>query len=291
MRRLPVLALFALLLVVTPALAIDNDDLGSEAQTQGYGHIFGFVLLVAAGGILLLGGIYVFKGMAAEVRRGKTTGVFREAILDDLPKKKPRALYLGEKVPDWKVANRLKANGAALKFLARSDNWFDVAYLAKVATGAFKAVKAGLEGRASKKIEDRVTPEFLEEIKAEIKRLHKKGELHVFSPVEVEEIEIVHFEAPASQSRHTFTALISAKSRDYFRDDKSGEVLRGDKKYYAYQEFWRFRRTTARWVLERIRPSGDMDTVLGAKNAMAQADLEKFAKSADEELLREFVAK
>jgi hypothetical protein len=68
-------------------------------------------------------------------------------------------------------------------------------------------------------------------------------------------------------------------------------VLRGDKKYYAYQEFWRFRRTKARWVLERIRPSGDMDTVLGAKNVMTQKDLDKFAKTADEEMLREFVAK
>jgi hypothetical protein len=291
MRRLSPLVLFVLLVAASPALSADNDDLGSEAQTQGYGHIFGYVLLVAAGGILLLGGVYVFKGMLAEVQRGKTTGVFREAILDDMPKKKPRALYLGEKVPDWKVANRLKANGPALKFLARSDNWFDTAYLAKIATGAFKGIKAALEGRTSKKIEDRVTPEFLEEIKAEIKRLHKKGELHLFSPVEIEEIAIVHFEAPATTTRHTFTALISAKSRDYFRDDKSGEVLRGDKKYYAYQEFWRFRRTKARWVLERIRPSGDMDTVLGAKNVMTQKDLDKFAKSADEELLREFVAK
>jgi hypothetical protein len=291
MKRLPALALFTLLLTAAPALADNDDDLGSEAQTQGYGHIFGIVLLAAAGGIILLGGLYIFKGMLAEVQRGKRTGLFREAILDDLPKRKPRALYLGEKVPDWKVANRLKANGPALKFLARSDNWFDTAYLAKIATGAFKAVKAALEGRTSKKIENRVAPEFLEEIKAEIKRLHKKGELHVFSPVEVDEIAIVHFEAPATSTKQTFTALISAKSRDYFRDDKSGEVLRGDKKYYAYQEFWRFRRTKARWVLERIRPSGDMDTVLGAKNVMTQKDLDKFAKTADEEMLREFVAK
>lgn len=288
MRRLAALALFALFLAAT---AVRADDMDSEAQQNQYGHIFGYVLVVVAGGVLLLGAVYIFKGMLAEIQRGKTTGVFREAILDDMPKKKPRALYLGEKVPDWKVANRLKANGPALKFLARSDNWFDTAYLAKVATGAFKAVKAGLEGRTSKKIESRVAPEFLEEIKAEIKRLHKKGELHVFSPVEVEEIAIVHFEAPATVTKHTFTALISAKSRDYFRDDKSGEVRRGDKKYYAYQEFWRFRRTKARWVLERIRPSGDMDTVLAAKNVMTQKDLDKFAKTADEELLREFVAK
>jgi len=288
MRRLAALALFALFLAATSVRA---DDMDSEAQQNEYGHIFGYVLVAAAGGIILLGGLYVFKGMLAEVQRGKKTGIFREAILDDLPKRKPRALYLGEKVPDWKVANRLKANGPALRFLARSDNWFDTAYLAKIATGAFKAVKAALEGRTSKKIEDRVTPEFLEEIKTEIKRLHKKGELHVFSPVEIEEIAIVHFEAPASTTKHTFTALISAKSRDYVRDDKSGEVLRGDKKYYAYQEFWRFRRTKARWVLERIRPSGDMDTVLGAKSVMTQKDLDKFAKTAEEEMLREFVAK
>jgi hypothetical protein len=245
---------------------------------------------VVAGGVVLLGGIYIFKGMLAEVQRGKRSGIFREEILDDAPKQK-RVLYLGEKVPDWKLANREKANAAALKFLARTDDWFDAKYLAKIAGSAFRAVKAAVEGRATKKIQDRVTAECLDELKAEVKKLHKRGEIHAYSPVEVTEILVVHFEAPANAAKHTFTALVSARSRDYFRDDQSGEVLRGDKKLYAYQEFWQFRRTKARWVLERIRPSADMDTVLHAKNVMAQADLDRFAKTADEELLREFVGK
>ena len=89
----------------------------------------------------------------------------------------------------------------------------------------------------------------------------------------------------------TGSAAQIAAGRRMGRHDRSGEVLRGDKKYYAYQEFWQFRRTKARWVVERIRPSGDMDTVLHAKKVMAQADLDRFAKTADEELLREFVGK
>jgi len=85
--------------------------------------------------------------------------------------------------------------------------------------------------------------------------------------------------------------LISARSRDYFADAKSGEVLRGDKKHYIYQEFWTFRRSADRWLVSRIRPAGDMDTVLAPKNVMVQADLNKLAKEADEAQLLEFVGK
>jgi hypothetical protein len=68
-------------------------------------------------------------------------------------------------------------------------------------------------------------------------------------------------------------------------------VLRGDKKLYEYQEFWRFRRTKDMWLAERIRQAGDMDMVLEPKNVMTHADLDRFTKSAEPELLREFTAK
>ena len=102
---------------------------------------------------------------------------------------------------------------------------------------------------------------------------------------------MVHFEAAGPIANHTFTALVMASSRDFFKDDKSGEVLRGDKKLYEYQEFWRFRRSKDMWLAERIRPSGDMDMVLEPKNVLSKADLDKFTKTAEPELLREFTAK
>jgi predicted lipid-binding transport protein (Tim44 family) len=289
-RRLGALALVLFLLSTIPAAASGLDDMGSEQQTEGYGKMFGYVCAVAALGIAIIGGVQIAKQMAAENRRGKKTGIMQEQILDDIPKPKTkRALYLGEKVPDWKLANRLPATEAALEMLAKKDDWFDPPYLIKLATAAFKGVKAAIEGKSTKKIAERLTDEHLEELRGEIAKLKKRGETRVLSSLEVVDVEIVHFEAPASQAKHTFVALISAKSKDFIRDVKTKEVLRGDKKLYAYQEFWKFRRTPERWLVERVYASGDMDRVIGPKNVLTEADLAKFTKTADEAYLREFL--
>jgi hypothetical protein len=295
-RRFGAPALFVLLLAAAPALAagggINDDDMGSEAQTSGYGRLFGYVCAALAVGGLVIGGVQVYKQMAAEHRRGKRTGIMQEEILDDIPKSKTkRALYLGEKVPDWKLANRLPATEAGLAMLAKKDDWFDPPYLAKLAKAAFKGYKEAIESRSTKKIAERLAAECLEQLKEEVAKLKKRGETRVFSDPEIVDIQIVQFEAPASQAKHTFVALVSAKSKDFIRDEKTKEVLRGDKKLYAYQEFWKFRRTKERWLVERVYQSGDMDRVLAPKNVLTEADLAKFTKTADEAYLREYEAK
>lgn len=295
MRPLPALALLLVLLTAPPALAQSKlDDMGSEQQTEGYGKLFGYVCAVVALGIIIVGGVQIGKGMLAESARGKKVKVFTDILDDDDAKKKKKRevpLYLGEKVPDWKVKNRLAATRAALKFLGKKDDWWDPKLMAEFARAAYFAVKEGITDRATKKLARRLTDKCLEEVRAEVQRLKKKGELHVLDKLEIEDVQMVHFEAPAGKTNHTFTALISASSRDFFKDDKSGELLRGDKKLYEYQEFWRFRRTKDMWLVERIRPAGDMDMVLEPKNVMTPADLDKFTQDAEPEHLREFAAR
>jgi len=289
MRLVTAFTLLLLLAVACPVFA-QGDPLDSDHQTNEYGRIFGYVCAVSGVLVVLIAGMHIVRGMIAESARGKKPGYMPEVVLDNAPKPKQKeTLYLGEKVPDWKIANREAATTAALKFMSRKDQWFDRKEIAMVADKAFRSVKASLEERSAKKIEHLVTADCLEELRTEIKRLRKKGERHVFGKLDITEIQVVHIEAPAGKGNHTFTAMLSAKSKDYFQDDESGEVLRGDKKTYVYQEFWRFRRSKERWLVERIRSSGDMDRVLNAKNVMTQVDLDAFAKIADPEHLREFV--
>jgi hypothetical protein len=294
MRPLPTVTLLLLMLTAGPALAQSGlDNMGSEQQTEGYGKLFGYVCAVVALGAIIFGGVQIAKGMMAEGARGKKVKVFTDILDEDEIKKKRREipLYLGEKVPDWKVKNRLAATKAALKFLGKTDDWWDPKLMAEFARAAFLTVKEGITDRATKKLARRLTDKCLEEIQAEVRKLKKKGELHVLDKMQIEDVQMVHFEAPAGKTNHTFTALISASSRDFFKDDKSGELLRGNKKLYEYQEFWRFRRTKDMWLVERIRPAGDMDMVLEPKNVMTPADLDAFTKDADPEHLREFAAK
>jgi predicted lipid-binding transport protein (Tim44 family) len=291
MRLLTALAL--VLVLASSALAqsqfTDNDD--SEHQQQQYGKIFGGVCIGLAALGTLIGGYIVFKGMIAEHSRGKKRSPFREEILDKPAKRPQQELYLGEKVPEWKISGRQKATWAALKFLSETDEKFRGKYMVKVADRAVQLVKESIEARSLKPVLKLVTPKYLDQLRAEIKGLREDGSIHIFGQVEVTGVEIIHLEAPEGKVNHAFVALVSARSKDYLRDEKTGQVLRGDKKLYTYQEFWCFQRVKGRWLLGRVRPAGDMDRILEAKNVLAQADLKEFAKDADEECLREFVAK
>src|SRR6476469_8406581 len=107
MRPLSALALASLLLVASPAFAQIGDPGDSSQQMGAYGQFFAYVVGAVGGIAVILFGIHVIKGMIAEQRRGKKTGKLIEEILDDTPqKRKKETLYLGEKVPDWKVGNR-----------------------------------------------------------------------------------------------------------------------------------------------------------------------------------------
>jgi len=289
MRLFTALALCLVLFVASPAHAILGQELDSEQQTQGYGRIFGFV----CGGLsviaVLIVAAHVIRGMVDESKRGKKKGRMPETILDNAPPMKKQALYLGEKVPDWKFASRRAATAAALQFITRNDDWFDEEYITKVVSKAFRAIKGAIEVRSVKKVEHLVTDKCLEELQAEMARLKKKGDLHLFGQIEITDVQVVQLQVPAQKLKQTFIALISVKSRDFFQDDKTGELLRGDRKTYAYQEFWTFKRSKERWMVESIRTSSDMDNVLAAKNVMTQTDLDKFARKADPEHVREFI--
>lgn len=253
----------------------------AESTGAYYGAIVGGLCCMSITGALIW---YFVGNFIREYNRGKKTEPTLEEVLDELPKKR-QVMFRGEKVPDWKTANRQKATKAVLKFLSYTDNWFEKKYIADVADEAFRLVKEAIEVRSIKGIERRVTPDCLEEIRGQMKRLKAEREVHVFGRVEVTDVDVLHVEVPTGKENHTFTALVSAQSKDYFEDEETGDVVRGDKKTYAYQEFWTFRRSEKRWLVELIQPSSDVDIVLQSKNVLAKIDYEEFAKDANPEHL------
>jgi len=294
MRVVTALALLFVVLLASPAVAEKKEqDMSSDGQVSQYGGIFGYLAAAVCAIVILLVGAHTIKGMKAEAARGKKSLAFTDKVLEaENKKKKPEAiLFLGEKVPAWKIDNRLKATTAMLQFLSCTDKWFGKKHLTKIATEAFLTYKVCIESQSAKKLEPLLTADCLEGVKTEIKDLRKKGRLRIFGEVEVTAVDIVHVEAPVGKNKHLVVALVTGISKDYYKDVESGVILRGDKKIYTYQEFWCFRRGKERWLAERIRPADDMDRVINAKNVLAQTDLTEFAKDADPELLREFEAK
>lgn len=274
------LPLVVVLIGAAPVFAQDREPRGYLPCGCCCGGLFFLIVLP----------ILVFRNFLMEMARGRKSGLTDEEILDELPKKR-QIMFKGEKVPEWRIAPRSKATKAIIKFLSYTDNWFERKYLVDMADEAVRLVKEAIEARSVRGIERRVTPDLLEELRNQVKKLRNDQEVHVYDRVQITDVNILHVEAPAGKERHTVTALISARSKDFVEDEETGEVLHGDKKTYAYQEFWTFRRTEKRWVVELIRPSGDLDHVLEAKNVLAPIDLEEFDKDADPEFLKEVEAR
>src|SRR5687767_3671665 len=127
---------------------------------------------------------YLFMQFFSEAARGRPREKDEEELIKEQPRKH-QVMYKGEKVPDWKTTARVKATKAILKFLAYTDDWFERKYVADVADEAFRLVKGAIEDGSIQEIERRVTPDCLEELRTEIKRLRRERERHVFGRVEV----------------------------------------------------------------------------------------------------------
>ena len=271
-------------LLLVPLLADRATDRAEAAQLGGgMGSICGVLAAIVVLIVLVVTVIKLIQ-MFQYTKREVTHSMRRDLGVPDPDgprrRRKVEVVFRGEKVPEWKIAPRAKATKNVLKFLSERDQWFERKYLTEVAEEAVIVVREATERRSVERVADRLTSEYRDEFGAVVKRLRQEHERHVFEKVVISDVQIVHVEASGEKADHTYTALVDVKSRDYFEDDETGKLVRGDHKVYTCQEFWTFRRSSERWLVELVRPSADLDAVLEAKTVLTAADLATFKADA-----------
>lgn len=276
--------------MVRPML-LSATTLFAEGTAFAVGYVIGFLICF---GLSLAIFLYVLKTFLYEQSRGQRRDAFDELPIDDEPQNET-ATTKGEKIPDWKIAHRVKATKAVAKFIAHTDNWYEPRYLLEITEEAVKLVKKAIERRTIQDVEPYVTEDFLEELRTEIKSLRKNRQRRIFSKILLDHFQLIHIAMPVGKANHTFTALLTLKSRDYIENEEEDveedefereRRLDREQKLYQYQEFWSFRRSEKRWLVELVQPSADIDSILEAKNILAKIDFEEFAKDVDKETLQ-----
>ena len=91
--------------------------------------------------------------------------------------------------------------------------------------------------------------------------LKRNHELNMIAELEVERVEIVNLRYTNKPDQREFTALITAKARDYYVDDRTEKVLRGDDEPAEFQEFWIFHRQGDAWLLREIEQTRESDAL------------------------------
>jgi predicted lipid-binding transport protein (Tim44 family) len=86
-------------------------------------------------------------------------------------------------------------------------------------------------------------------------------EIDRIADLSVTAIDLVNVRYTTEPSRREFTALISARARDYYVDDRTQEFLRGDTEVEPFQEFWTFQWNDGAWRLREIEQTKESDVL------------------------------
>ncbi len=262
-----------------------------DYNSQGYywGTILGYCTLA---GIVTIVGYKALRFVIATTHTPKlaSSGIDPSEVIDDRPKKQD-VVYKSEKVPEWKILPRDKATRRLLKYMSAQDKWFERKYLCEILEDVYVRLREATERRSVKSVETDLTQEHADELHAQLKAMKKKRQRRIFGKVKVIDINILQIEATGPKDKHTVTALVTAQSKDYVEDDETGKAVEGKKKTYYFQEFWTLRRGAKRWLVELIRPPGDADSVLEAKNVLSKADYDGLKAEAESGVLEHVVAR
>ena len=84
-------------------------------------------------------------------------------------------------------------------------------------------------------------------------------EINMLEGLMVENVDPVHVSWTDDPYRREVTVLVTARARDWYKDDRSGEFLRGDKEPATFQEFWTFQYRDSGWLLLEIEQTKESD--------------------------------
>jgi predicted lipid-binding transport protein (Tim44 family) len=89
--------------------------------------------------------------------------------------------------------------------------------------------------------------------------MKRNHEINLIADLAVEGVDIVNVRYTHKADQREFTALISARARDYYVDDRDQKFLRGDSAAARFQEFWTFQLQSGVWLLREVEQSRESD--------------------------------
>jgi predicted lipid-binding transport protein (Tim44 family) len=142
--------------------------------------------------------------------------------------------------------------------IRRIDPNFNEESFKELVQDLFFRIQAGWMNRSLEGIDNLLTAEMSEFFKNEFEAMKQKGRINRLENIAVRKVEIS--EAWQETGKDYVTVFFTANLLDYTVDDKTGQVVEGDKlNPVKFQEFWTFCRDigSSRWQLSAINQVGE----------------------------------
>jgi len=146
-----------------------------------------------------------------------------------------------------------------LNFLARQDSTMSAEKLRETARTAFCELQKCWEAREYGPMKPLLMPDLYAQHCSQLAGMKRNHEINVIADLAVERVDIVNLRYADKADQREFTALISARARDYYVDDRDRRFLRGDRAPARFQEFWTFQLQNGAWLLREVEQSRESD--------------------------------
>lgn len=147
---------------------------------------------------------------------------------------------------------------AGLAQIAQYDPSFTEEGFKELAQDLFFRIQAGWMNRSLQGIENLLTPQMAQYFSEEFEAMKQKGTINRLENIAVRKVEPT--EAWQEVGKDYLTILFTANLLDYTVDDKSGQLVAGDKlNPVKFEEFWTFTRDSGNrpWKLSAINQPGE----------------------------------
>ena len=146
-----------------------------------------------------------------------------------------------------------------LEFLSRQEPSADPDVLEARAREVFLKLQECWQAREYGPMEGLMVPFLFKEHCRQLAGMRANHEINVLEDLMVENVDPVHVSWTDDSYRREFTVLVTARARDWYKDDRSGMFLRGDKEPATFQEFWTFQYRDSGWLLLEIEQTKESD--------------------------------
>ena len=157
------------------------------------------------------------------------------------------------------IERKARRTRKVLEFLARQESSADPTALEARAREVFLKLQECWQAREYGPMEGLMVPFLYKEHCRQLAGMRANHEINVIEGILVDNVDPVHVSWTDDPYRREFTVLVTARARDWYKDDRSGKFLRGDKEPATFQEFWTFQYRNGGWLLLEIEQTKESD--------------------------------
>jgi len=144
-----------------------------------------------------------------------------------------------------------------IEFLSKTDKSLDLIEIKKYVKEVFEKLQQAWQKRDYSEIKDYLMPYIYGKHISQLEIMKNDHEINIISNLEVLSLYIVGLRYTFKEDDRFFTALITAKAKDYYIDDRTNKFIRGDISTNTFQEFWTFKYENKKWLLASIEQTAE----------------------------------